>query len=72
MMCINVLPMQLYPVEHYLTGGTLFYSYNPGAIASLLTQLSPDKANIMILSPANKQLCTIKEKWFGTSYSVEG
>lgn len=41
-------------------------------IADALRGLTPDKANLLLLSPANEGKCDLKEKWFGTQYSVEG
>lgn len=34
--------------------------------------LIPERANLLLLSPEHEGLCPLKEKWFGTQYSVEG
>lgn len=41
-------------------------------IADALNQLSPQRANLVLLSAANEGQCHLKEKWFGTQYSMEG
>lgn len=41
-------------------------------IADALNQLSPQRANLVLLSAANEGQCHLKERWFGTQYSVEG
>ncbi len=41
-------------------------------ISAALTLLTPATANILLLSPEHDGLCPLKEKWFGTQYSVEG
>ncbi|KAB0388883.1 hypothetical protein E2I00_019689, partial [Balaenoptera physalus] len=40
-------------------------------IAEALNQLVPQKANLVLLSGANEGKCDLKEKWFGTQYSME-
>ncbi|XP_068095174.1 nardilysin [Hyperolius riggenbachi] len=63
--------MQLFPKEDILTGDQLLFEYNPDVIADALRGLTPDKANLLLLSPAHEGKCELKEKWFGTQYSVE-
>ncbi|KAM4721771.1 nardilysin [Rhinophrynus dorsalis] len=63
--------MQLFPREDFLTGDQLLFEYNPEVIAEALNSLTPQKANLLILSPANEGKCDLKEKWFGTQYSTE-
>ncbi|KAJ0173096.1 hypothetical protein K1T71_011272 [Dendrolimus kikuchii] len=62
--------MHFYPPEHYITGDSLYYKYDPKGIAELLDCMTADSVNIMILS--NKHTKPIhydtKEKWFGTEY----
>lgn len=41
-------------------------------ISAALSLLTPVTANILLLSPKHDGLCPLKEKWFGTQYSVEG
>lgn len=41
-------------------------------IADALNQLTPQRANLVLLSAANEGQCHLKERWFGTQYSVEG
>uniref|UniRef100_A0A8D0H138 Nardilysin convertase n=1 Tax=Sphenodon punctatus TaxID=8508 RepID=A0A8D0H138_SPHPU len=64
--------MQLYPKEDFLTGDQLLFEYEPEVIADALNQLTPQRANLILLSAANEGKCHLKERWFGTQYSVEG
>uniref|UniRef100_A0A8C4URN7 Nardilysin convertase n=1 Tax=Falco tinnunculus TaxID=100819 RepID=A0A8C4URN7_FALTI len=63
--------MQLFQKEDFLTGDQLLFEYKPEIIADALNQLSPQRANLVLLSAANEGQCHLKEKWFGTQYSVE-
>uniref|UniRef100_A0A8C3Q1C7 Nardilysin convertase n=1 Tax=Chrysolophus pictus TaxID=9089 RepID=A0A8C3Q1C7_CHRPC len=63
--------MQLFPKEDFLTGDQLLFEYKPEIIADALSQLSPQRANLVLLSAANEGQCHLKERWFGTQYSVE-
>ncbi|KAM9325165.1 nardilysin [Gastrophryne carolinensis] len=63
--------MQLFPREDILTGDQLLFEYYPEVIADALKGLTPERANLLLLSPANEGKCDLKEKWFGTQYSVE-
>uniref|UniRef100_A0A2K6T8U3 Nardilysin convertase n=1 Tax=Saimiri boliviensis boliviensis TaxID=39432 RepID=A0A2K6T8U3_SAIBB len=67
-MCENI---QLYPLQDILTGDQLLFECNPEVIAEALNQLVPQKANFVLLSGANGGKCDLKEKWFGTQYSIE-
>ncbi|MEQ2305235.1 hypothetical protein AMECASPLE_035693, partial [Ameca splendens] len=64
--------MQLFPKEDLLTGDQLMFEYNPEVISAALSLLTPENANLMLLSPEHEGLCPLREKWFGTQYSVEG
>uniref|UniRef100_A0A8C9MSF6 Nardilysin convertase n=1 Tax=Serinus canaria TaxID=9135 RepID=A0A8C9MSF6_SERCA len=63
--------MQLFQKEDFLTGDQLLFEYKPEIIADALDQLSPQRANLVLLSAANEGQCHLKEKWFGTQYSME-
>ncbi|XP_030647113.1 nardilysin b [Chanos chanos] len=63
--------MQLFPKEDFLTGDQLMFEYNEEVISSALSLLTPEKANLLLLSPEHEGCCDLKEKWFGTQYSVE-
>ncbi|XP_013911896.1 PREDICTED: nardilysin [Thamnophis sirtalis] len=63
--------MQLFPKEDILTGDQLLFEYNPEIIAKALNQLIPSQANLILLSASHEGQCHLKEKWFGTQYSVE-
>ncbi|XP_029350419.1 nardilysin-like [Echeneis naucrates] len=63
--------MQLFPKEDFLTGDQLMFEFNPEVISSALSLLTPEKANLMLLSPEHEGQCPLREKWFGTQYSVE-
>uniref|UniRef100_A0A3B3XWP3 Nardilysin a (N-arginine dibasic convertase) n=2 Tax=Poecilia mexicana TaxID=48701 RepID=A0A3B3XWP3_9TELE len=63
--------MQLFPKEDFLTGDHLMFEYNPEVIGAALSLLTPEKANLMLLSPEHEGQCPLREKWFGTQYSVE-
>ncbi|XP_033884847.3 nardilysin-like [Acipenser ruthenus] len=63
--------MQLFPKPDILTGDQLMFEYKPEVISAALNLLLPDKANLLLLSPNNEGSCPLKEKWFGTQYSVQ-
>lgn len=63
--------MQLFPKQDFLTGDQLMFEYDPQVINAALSLLKPDRANLLLLSPENEGCCLLKEKWFGTCYSVE-
>uniref|UniRef100_A0A8C7S791 Nardilysin a (N-arginine dibasic convertase) n=1 Tax=Oncorhynchus mykiss TaxID=8022 RepID=A0A8C7S791_ONCMY len=63
--------MQLFPKEHFLTGDQLMFQYSPEVISAALSLLTPDRANLLLLSPDHEGHCPLREKWFGTHYSVE-
>ncbi|XP_034530735.1 nardilysin-like [Notolabrus celidotus] len=63
--------MQLFPKEDFLTGDQLLFEYRPEVIRAALSLLTPEKANLMLLSPEHEDQCPLREKWFGTHYSVE-
>ncbi|CAI5777180.1 nardilysin [Podarcis lilfordi] len=63
--------MQLFPKEDILTGDQLLFEYKPEIIAEALNQLTPQRANLILLSAAHEAQCQLKEKWFGTHYGVE-
>uniref|UniRef100_A0A4W5RE46 Nardilysin b (N-arginine dibasic convertase) n=1 Tax=Hucho hucho TaxID=62062 RepID=A0A4W5RE46_9TELE len=63
--------MQLFPKEDFLTGDQLMFEYNPEVISSALALLTPERANLLLLSPEHEGHCSHKEKWFGTNYSIE-
>ncbi|XP_054652769.1 nardilysin-like [Dunckerocampus dactyliophorus] len=64
--------MQLFPKEDFLTGDQLMFEFSPEVIGAVLSLLTPEKANLMLLSPEHEGQCPLREKWFGTQYSVEG
>ncbi|XP_066547909.1 nardilysin b [Amia ocellicauda] len=63
--------MQLFPKGDFLTGDQLMFEYKPEIISAALNLLTPEKANLLLLSPENEGRCELKEKWFGTQYSME-
>ncbi|TSK53703.1 Nardilysin [Bagarius yarrelli] len=63
--------MQLFPKEDFLCGDQLLFEYNPEVISHALALLTPERANLLLLSPEHEGQCPLKEKWFGTQYSVE-
>lgn len=63
--------MQLFPKEDFLTGDQLMFEYKPEVISAALNLLIPEKANLLLLSPEHEGQCPLREKWFGTQYSVE-
>ncbi|XP_078264664.1 nardilysin-like [Rhinoraja longicauda] len=63
--------MQLFKKEDFLTGDQLLFEYKPEVIAAALNQLTPQNANLILLSPNNEGKCHLTERWFGTSYDVE-
>lgn len=63
--------MQLFPKEDFLCGHQLMFEYNPEVISPALALLTPERANLLLLSPEHEGRCLLKEKWFGTQYSME-
>ncbi|KAI3367564.1 hypothetical protein L3Q82_026419, partial [Scortum barcoo] len=63
--------MQMFPKDDFLTGDQLMFEFNPEVISAALCLLTPEKANLMLLSPEHEGQCPLREKWFGTQYSVE-
>ncbi|KAM4628663.1 nardilysin b [Polymixia lowei] len=63
--------MQLFPKEDFLTGDQLMFEYNPQVISAALSLLTPDRANLLLLSPEHEGLCPLRERWFSTCYNVE-
>uniref|UniRef100_A0A672PFR8 Nardilysin convertase n=1 Tax=Sinocyclocheilus grahami TaxID=75366 RepID=A0A672PFR8_SINGR len=64
--------MQLFPKEDFLTGDQLMFDFKPEVVISAaLNLLTPEKANLLLLSPEHEGQCPLREKWFGTQYSVE-
>uniref|UniRef100_A0A8C4F3U4 Nardilysin a (N-arginine dibasic convertase) n=1 Tax=Dicentrarchus labrax TaxID=13489 RepID=A0A8C4F3U4_DICLA len=67
--------MQLFPKDDFLTGDQLMFEFNPevssSVISAALSLLTPEKANLMLLSPEHEGQCPLREKWFGTQYSIE-
>uniref|UniRef100_A0A8C4F7R4 Nardilysin a (N-arginine dibasic convertase) n=1 Tax=Dicentrarchus labrax TaxID=13489 RepID=A0A8C4F7R4_DICLA len=63
--------MQLFPKDDFLTGDQLMFEFNPEVISAALSLLTPEKANLMLLSPEHEGQCPLREKWFGTQYSIE-
>ncbi|XP_060100309.1 nardilysin-like [Heteronotia binoei] len=62
--------MHLFRKEDFLIGDQLLMEYNPEVIADAVNHLTPQKANFILFSPEHTGKCPIKEKWFGTRYSV--
>ncbi|XP_030040177.2 nardilysin [Manduca sexta] len=62
--------MQFYPPQHYITGEKLYFKYDEKAIMEILEFMTPDMANVIIMT--NRRDASIrydqKEKWFGTDY----
>ncbi|CAB4016802.1 RNA-directed DNA polymerase from transposon X-element, partial [Paramuricea clavata] len=63
--------MQLYPEKDYLTGSDLIWDFDEKIITDVQNNLTPDKANIMLISKTLSSECTEKEKWFDTQYCVQ-
>ncbi|XP_077439809.1 nardilysin b [Vanacampus margaritifer] len=63
--------MQLFPKEDFLTGDQLMFHFDPKVIGEALTLLTPERANLLLLSPEHEGRCQLREKWFGTAYGVE-
>ncbi|KAG7251863.1 hypothetical protein CRUP_023416, partial [Coryphaenoides rupestris] len=47
------------------------FEFKPEVISAALSLLTPDRANLMLLSPDHEGCCSLREEWFGTHYSVE-
>ncbi|KAG9333933.1 hypothetical protein JZ751_009396 [Albula glossodonta] len=62
--------LQLFPKEDFLTGDQLMFEYKPEVISAALNLLTPDRANLMLLSPEQEGSCELRERWFGTQYGM--
>ncbi|XP_067391576.1 nardilysin-like [Emydura macquarii macquarii] len=67
-LCENI---HIFRKEDFLTGDQLLLEYKPEIITDVLNQLCPLRANLVLFSAANEGKCHLKERWFGTQYSVE-
>lgn len=63
--------MQLYPEQDYLTGNHLMFEYNPELISSMQSLLTPERANVMLISKRLAAECSSRERWFGTHYHCQ-
>ncbi|XP_063992103.1 nardilysin-like [Diachasmimorpha longicaudata] len=62
--------MHFYSPKDYITGGDLYFEYNPEAIADCMGALTPDNANIMVLDKKfDDQDFEKVEPWFQTKYT---
>ncbi|XP_027049416.1 nardilysin-like [Pocillopora damicornis] len=61
--------MQLFPEEDYLTGDQLMWEFNKEVIQDVQDRLTPEKANILLLSKRFQDECTDYEPWFQTPYN---
>ncbi|XP_077981898.1 nardilysin-like [Glandiceps talaboti] len=66
-----VTNMQYFPTKDYLTGDQLMFEYNEQVIANVTNMLTPETANIMLLSKKHEGKCEEVEPWYQTKYSVE-
>ncbi|XP_033115236.1 nardilysin-like, partial [Anneissia japonica] len=63
--------MQIYPLEHYLTGHLLQFEYDHKAINKCLSQLTAESANYMLWSKTYQESCDQVEPWYQTAYKIE-
>ncbi|XP_078353430.1 nardilysin-like [Oculina patagonica] len=61
--------MQLYLEEDYLTGDQLMWEFNEEVIQNVQNSLTPEKANILLLSKRFQDECNDYEPWFQTPYN---
>lgn len=59
-----------YPMEEVLSGHYLFDAYNAGLIQSVLDKLTPDTVRLCIVAKKYEGKTDLKEKWYGTDYSI--
>ncbi|KAH9410353.1 Nrd1 complex RNA-binding subunit [Tyrophagus putrescentiae] len=63
--------MMHYPVEHTLSGHSLYYHYDKAAIDDLLAHFLPHNVNLIrVGGPLRDDLQTLTEKWMSTKYQV--
>lgn len=64
--------MQLYPLEHYLTGRYLILNYDAQLIRECLSYLTPLQSSVTLWSKAYEAqgICDLVEPWFGTHYTI--
>ncbi|XP_023809824.1 nardilysin isoform X2 [Oryzias latipes] len=63
--------MQLFPKMDLLTGDQLMFEFDSQVIGSVLDLLTPQRANLLLLSPDNQGRCLLRERWFGTCFSCD-
>lgn len=65
--------MHYYPPQDYITGGHLYFEYNPEAIQVCMNYLTPDDVNIIIFNKKyNDEEFEKIEPWFKTKYTDMG
>ena len=64
--------MQMFPLEHYLTGRSLVLTYDAQLIRECTSYLAPSQACITLWSKAFERdgVCNKVEPWFNTKFSV--
>ncbi|XP_076104390.1 insulin-degrading enzyme-like isoform X1 [Mytilus galloprovincialis] len=60
-----------YSLSEVLSGPYLMSEFQPDLITMVLDKLQPDRMRIFVVSKKFEDKTNIKEKWYGTDYSVE-
>jgi len=63
--------MQLYPPQYVISAPYTYGKFDGGLIRWILTQLTPEKADIYIAAPRFKDIVDKKEAVYGTPYSLK-
>uniref|UniRef100_A0A7N5ZUY1 Nardilysin a (N-arginine dibasic convertase) n=1 Tax=Anabas testudineus TaxID=64144 RepID=A0A7N5ZUY1_ANATE len=58
-------------VENIFSKSIFSLPTKESVISAALSLLTPERANLLLLSPENEGHCPLREKWFGTCYSVD-
>ncbi|XP_053668951.1 insulin-degrading enzyme [Anopheles marshallii] len=65
-----VSSMHLFPLEDVLVGQFLFTEWRPDLVEDLISKLTPDKAQLIIVGQKYEPLANAEERWYGTKYGV--
>jgi len=63
--------MQIYPIQHVLSGPYKVYEYDPVLIEDFLQYLSPQNVIVIVSSKSFEGTMDSKEFWYGTEYTME-
>lgn len=56
--------MQLYPPARTLSGGALFYDYDPAAVTQVLDCLVPNNMLLLVAARSFEGTTDLEERWY--------